>query len=311
MSRRPAAPAQLPLPRPARRAIVLAGAAALLRMPVSALAEAPLRNGQGLLFRISRSGVPDSFVFGTMHSADPRVLAVGLDADRPLGSTRTLAMELATDTLVDARVFELEQFRDGRRLEPLVGDAPYERIRTLLVEQDVPEKSIEHMKPWAAMVKITRRRLAEGEISLDQQIAAQARARRMRVVSLEWIEEQVAAFDGIPIPSQVALLLHALDRPEALEAEQEAAIEAWLRGDLAALSRFPERAGERTPGMGAHYRQLARHIVQNRTILMHHRLIIPLRSGRVFVAVGALHLPGDAGLLALLQRDGYTVTRVV
>jgi len=43
---------------------------------------------------------------------------------------------------------------------------------------------------------------------------------------------------------------------------------------------------------------------------MHHRLFLPLRRGQVFVAIGASHLHGDRGLLAMLRRDGYRVTRI-
>jgi uncharacterized protein YbaP (TraB family) len=35
-----------------------------------------------------------------------------------------------------------------------------------------------------------------------------------------------------------------------------------------------------------------------------------LKGGKAFVAVGALHLPGEKGLLNLLEQQGYTV-RVV
>jgi uncharacterized protein YbaP (TraB family) len=44
---------------------------------------------------------------------------------------------------------------------------------------------------------------------------------------------------------------------------------------------------------------------------MAHRLHLPLARGRVFVAVGALHLHGRDGLLALIRRQGYRVTRVL
>ncbi|MBK7473412.1 MAG: TraB/GumN family protein [Betaproteobacteria bacterium] len=36
----------------------------------------------------------------------------------------------------------------------------------------------------------------------------------------------------------------------------------------------------------------------------------PCAAG-VFVAVGALHLYGEQGLLALLREDGYRLTRVL
>jgi uncharacterized protein YbaP (TraB family) len=44
---------------------------------------------------------------------------------------------------------------------------------------------------------------------------------------------------------------------------------------------------------------------------MAHRLHLPLLRGRVFVAVGALHLHGRDGLLALIRRQGYRVSRVL
>ena len=70
------------------------------------------------------------------------------------------------------------------------------------------------------------------------------------------------------------------------------------------------KAGDDFPGMRRHYEALARHVVHDRTVLLHHRLTSPLRAGRVFVAVGASHLYGNAGLLALLRDDGYRVARL-
>ena len=56
---------------------------------------------------------------------------------------------------------------------------------------------------------------------------------------------------------------------------------------------------------------LLKHVVTDRNVLLAHRLHLPLRRGRVFVAVGALHLYGSDGLLALVQRQGFRVSRVV
>jgi uncharacterized protein YbaP (TraB family) len=264
---------------------------------------------EGLLWRVSKAGLHDSFVFGTIHIADPRVNRIAKPVEDALARTRTLAVELGGGAVIDPQVFELEQFRDGRRLEPLIGDEAFAQVRAELGAQDVPERVIERMKPWAAMVKLARAAPRGEETSLDQRLLAAARARGLKVAPLEWVEEQIASFDAVPLESQIALLKHVLVNRAALEADVDATIDAWLRGDLARLARLSDRMGDRFPGMGPHYRQLTRHLIHNRTILMHHRLFMPLRGGRVFVAVGALHLHGDKGLLGLIARDGYRVTR--
>jgi len=39
-------------------------------------------------------------------------------------------------------------------------------------------------------------------------------------------------------------------------------------------------------------------------------MIARLDEGAAFVAVGAMHLPGERGMLRLLEQRGYTVSRV-
>lgn len=90
---------------------------------------------------------------------------------------------------------------------------------------------------------------------------------------------------------------------------------------VAALALSPARAAGRAPpataatrdapwSRGLLFAELVRHLVEDRSVQMAHRLFLPLRGGRVFVAVGALHLYGDRSLLALLRAQGYRVRRV-
>lgn len=265
---------------------------------------------QGLLWRLSRAGAADSYAFGTIHVADARVAeppAAALDA---LDASRSFAMELVTDQLVDDRMHELEELRGGRRLAALIGPEDYARVQSLLAAQGVPERVIERMKPWAAMLAVSRTGSGDGSAALDRRLLAAARARRLRIQPLESLDEQVASFDTVPMATQIALLRHVLDHRDALERETESTIRAWLAGDLAELARFPERMEQRFPGLGRHYRELVRHLIHNRTVLMHYRLAVPLRAGRVFIAIGALHLEGEKGLLAMLAEDGYALTRI-
>ncbi len=283
-------------------------AAALALVAGAAFAHTPPPFVEGLLWRIAKSGVPDSYAFGTIHVADPRV-GITKPVAEALARSRTLALELG-DGMADERVFDLEQLSDGRRLQPLIGDAAFAQVRTELAAQDVPQGVIERMKPWAAMMKVARAAPRGSDSSLDQQLLAAARARRLKVVALEMVDEQIAAFDTVPLDTQVALLKHVLADRVALEAGVDATIEAWLRGDLRRLARLNAGPHDRFSEMGRHYVLLTKHIIHDRNVLMHHRLAMPLRAGRVFVAVGALHLHGEKGLLALIARDGYRITRL-
>lgn len=50
-------------------------------------------------------------------------------------------------------------------------------------------------------------------------------------------------------------------------------------------------------------------LIDDRNHRMAERLI-PLLDRRLFVAVGAGHLPGEQGILRLLEQRGFTATRV-
>lgn len=295
-----------------RRALLAVAASAALcwtgRSPAGASARK--QYDAGLLWRVEREGAPASHVFGTIHLADARVAEPRPAVLAALTGSRTLAIEVAVDAMVDPSVFDLEQLADGRKLETLIGTDLYEQTRRALAGRGVPERVIARMKPWAAMMAVASAGPRDASLALDSRLLAVARRAHLRVEALELVEEQIASFDAVPMASQVALLEHALAHPQALEAENETMIRAWLAGDLVTLVHFPARMDRLNPGVAQHYDALVRHLVHDRTVLMHHRLMPSLRAGRVFVAVGALHLQGEKGLLALIEGDGYRVTRV-
>lgn len=272
--------------------------------------KAQARFSRGLLWRVSKPGVAASHVFGTIHIADPRVLLIPDPVKQALAQAKSYAMEIQFNPAVEARFFEAAQFEDGRRLEPMIGAEAYAQVRTSLRLREVPEEVIARMKPWAALANLIVTPEDYDQFTLDQKLYALARARRLPTFGLEGIEEQIAVFDGIPLDTQVALLKHGLAEREHFVGLIEPTIQAWLKRDLALLDAVHARTITRFPQMAEHYRALTRHIVDNRSVVMAHRLFLPLARGRVFVAIGADHLYGEKGVLRLLQKQGYRVTPV-
>jgi uncharacterized protein YbaP (TraB family) len=282
-----------------------------LAFPARAQTRAPeSRFAKGLLWRVSKAGVAPSYVFGTIHVADPRVLDLPDPVSRALARSRHYYTESFQGEREAMRFFEAGQFDDGRRLEPLIGAESYARLAELLRERRIPDEVIARLKPWAALANLTVTPEDYEAVTLDQKLAGLARARELRVIGLEGVEEQISVFERIPLETQVELLKHALAHRDELAAMIEPTIRAWMNRDLAGVRLASSRVAERYPEMAGHYRILYEQVVENRSVVMAHRLSTPLREGRAFVAVGANHLYGTRGMLALIEKQGYRVERV-
>lgn len=308
-----AAPARVGRGRFARRLVLRVAGLALMLAAASATALAAEPYRHGLLWRLDKPGVPSSWVYGTLHSSDPRVTVLPHPVERAFASARAFAMEIYLSEVEEAGFFDAMQFDDQRRLPPLLGDEAYGRLREVLGERVPQDEVLARTKPWAALLRVGAARAttrARDGPTLDRRLFAAARQRGMTVVGLESLDEQVAAFDAIPLATQVALLRHALDHLPELDAQLEPAIQAWLSRDLARLAKLSAEAAGGDAELARHYAELTHQLIENRSVLMAHRLFLPLQHGRVFVAVGALHLYGSKGLLALLREQGYRPHRV-
>lgn len=285
--------------------------AALVALPAIAFAVLPAQPfSQGLLFRVEAQGKPPSFIFGTLHSNDPRVTVIPVPVAEALASSRYLAPEILVAQAGAPEFFEAAQFDDARRLADYFDAATLGRIQSALGTAVPAADVFVRLKPWAVLLMLAQPQAPTGSATLDEVLVESARRQRMQVIGLELPQEQVASLDAIPTGSQVAIVHWLLARRDQLPAEHEAAVVAWLARDLAGLATLTGAPGRTDPTLARHFGQLTRHLVENRSVLMAHRLFMPLREGRVFVAVGALHLYGRNGLLELVRAQGYRIQRV-
>ena len=265
---------------------------------------------RGVLFRIDAPGKPSSWVYGTLRSSDPRVVVPPPAVARALAQSRRLAPELLLSRAELPEYFAATQLDGGGRLADYLDAATRARIRAALGDAAPTDEVFERMKPWAVLLLLAEPAATHAGPTMEETLIALARSQRVRVFGLELPDEQVAAFDTIPVASQVALVRWTLERRGLLALDRDREVAAWLDRDLgriAALARAPDRADAE---MAPHFAQAMQHLVHHRSILMAHRLFLPLREGRVFVAVNAVHLYGRTGLLALLRAQGYRIVRV-
>jgi len=288
-----------------RRALLTA----LLLAALPARAQAR-RFERGLLWRVEKKGVAPSHVYGTIHVADARLAELPAVVRQRFDAAKSLMLEFVPDPYSRERFLEASMFLDRQTLEEKIGAQDFERALEVLAPIGLPREVVNKLKPWGVLLNLRNPVRAEHGTPLDMQLVELARARRLPLSQIEGVEEQVFTFDEFPMESQVALLKHSLAHRDELTELAERTLEAYLERDLAAIWRLREQFAARHPQIAAHQAAMTKRVVHDRSVVMAFRMQRQLRRGEGFIALGALHLYGDKGVLALLQDDGYRAQSV-
>jgi len=313
-------------PTPARfmRTLALAATAALARAPgvmaalalfvalggvASPSATAAERYEFGLLWRIEGAQAPASHVFGTIHLGDPRVTRLPPAVARELDRARSLTLESGLDPAGVLTLANRMVFTDGRDLPGVAGAELFGRAAQLTAGLGLPEPMLKLFKPWAVAMLLSVPPQDPSSV-LDLVLARRAAEQGKPVYELESMDEQVSALEGMSEEAQLALLRQAVDEYERMPQHIGRVVDAYLARDLARMWRIGQESAGRSDGERRLNEVLTQRLLHERNARMAERAEARLREGGAFIAVGALHLYGASGVLALLERRGWRVTRV-
>ena len=269
-------------------------------------ADALYKYDKGLLWKIEAPGVAPSYLFGTIHSDDPRVTLLPAPVAKAFDASKRYVMEALIDGDGLARMAQAMYFNDGRTLEQVVGKPLYEQTLKALAARGAPTKGVEKEKPWAVMMVLSMPRPKTGQF-LDFILEERAVRQDKPVSGLETLDEQIAVFNDLPLPDQVALLEETVSAQADFDREFEGLLKAYLARDLATLA---ELSMKHKPGEEQMYRTVMDRLLTKRNARMAGRMRPFLDKGASFIAVGAAHLPGTTGLLNRIEKAGYRVTSV-
>lgn len=261
---------------------------------------------KGLLWRIQRPGEPVSHLFGTMHLGDPRALKI-LDRVRPvIDDSRQVVLEILPDAPAMFEVNRRMILPPDQNLSRIIGAELFEKVSAMAAGRGLPAFMVERFRPWA--MAITLAMPENAGVAMDQLIYQDALDHGKKLIALETPAEQMALFETLPKRLQIKLLEQVVDDPQRMKRELKALLAAYLDRDLERLQRISRRetAGD-DPELADWFKK---RLIGDRNRRMFERLLPILRKGPTLVAVGALHLPGEGGLLQRLRDAGYSVEPV-
>lgn len=276
---------------------------------------ANVRNGHSIFWKIEKSGVRPSWLLGTIHSSDERVLKLPAEFREAFDHIDTLVLELKEISKPNTIAIELLKHPELTMLpaeKPLDHILPAEetaQIAAVLERKGIPITSVLRMRPWflyTSLLMCAPERNANGGYVLDRQLAVQAENNGVDVEGLETPLEQFQAMADLPDDLTMKGLLEAFQLPYNMNDATETLIALYLTGNSGLMRAFADDLSD-DKTIDAVFNQ---RIITDRNEVMAKRIVPYLERGNVMMAVGALHLPGDQGVIQLLRKQGFTVTSV-
>jgi hypothetical protein len=277
-------------------------------------------NAEALLWKVEKAGRPPSYLFGTIHMTDERVTRLSENVRTAISKSKRIAVELAdmspqamTKAMGTAAPLLINPAGNG--LERQLSPSEFRDFRKTLASAGLPAEFAGLIRPWVghlllSMSECERARNASGLKIVDMRIAELGREAGAEVIGLETIEGQLEALSNVPNAQQIELLKMSLRLAPRINDMMETMVLLYTRRQMGAAWPLGLVMAEKSGVAASAFQGFESEILTKRNHKMTASALPMLNEGGVFVAVGALHVIGEAGLVELFRKAGYAVTAV-
>lgn len=258
-------------------------------------------------YRIEK-GNQQHWLLGSIHAGKPALYPLPAPIERAWQQSRALVMEVDMTNLSQEQWQEMgaiTRLVDGKTLKEHLPLALYQRTLIAAGQNGLTEAMLAPLRPWFAAITLTQAALERtgysGEYGVDQHFAKRASEGGKPIVGLETLLQQLGYLASVG-DNQTLMLESTLDELPELEKGFGEVMTAWQNGDQATLINLLKE--EMAPPKLQTWLEQTLLAERNRNWVAKWSTL-PNES---FIVVGALHLYGDQGLLALLEQRGWRIT---
>ena len=271
---------------------------------LSSLAQLPEENT--LLWEVTSPGqAKPSFLFGTIHLICPADFAISDSLKSTLARTQQVALEIDMDDPgMMAGMMKSMNMSDGNELKKLLSEKEYTRLSQFYKDSvGVSLAMFEKAKPFILMGPLFNAVLSCQPQSYEMELVSLAAKQKSEVIGIETLEEQMAIFDTISYQDQMKMILTMIDSLPQARREFSNLVSLYKSQkvnelyDLMMKSNYGMEGNEEVMLFARNQKWIPR--------------IKKIASEKpTFFAVGAGHLGGERGVIALLRKEGFKVRPV-
>lgn len=269
-------------------------------------------NSQAIFWRIEKDGGSPSFVLGTLHIVDPSLQELSPAITSAIAASRVVALEqeqLSRGAYGQAmaQAGKLMSARD-KPLQRLLDEAELRVVEKAIAAAGYPEDLALGIRPWVATLFLTGGCPNTTHEPMDLVVANFAKSQGKSVVGLETLLEQFATLAAIPDDAQAAWLRASIEMNGRVDDVMVTMLELYRSRQIAASLDLMRELAPNAGLTDARMQSIRQGLITERNLRMAERGMPLFEAGGAFVAVGATHLPGSDGLIAILKSKGFTVT---
>jgi len=262
------------------------------------------KNNNTLLWEISGNSLSaPSYLFGTFHLICKEDIPFGQQLKAAIATSNEMYMELDMDdpsTMLGGLL--MMSMKGDVTLQSLYTKAEYKKVDNYFKDSlHISIDLFKKMKPFFLSAMLYPKMLPCKTMSgVEQQLMQLAKQNKKQIQGLETMVFQASVFDSIPYAEQAKELLKSIDSLDTYKKYFAKMVQVYKKQELQHIALlFNDNE------FGA---------LNNQDILLNKRnmnwvnqlkKIMPNES--IFIAVGAGHLVGEKGLIALLRKAGYKV----
>ena len=264
------------------------------------------------LFKVEKNGT-SSYLFGTVHVGDASMEGLPEKVTKAIDQSEQVVVEVDISKLtplqMQQRSMPFMMLKDGKTLQTELSKQNYNKLKDYFAKKSIDIAMFNGLKPWAVMVTMMQIEFQNAGFSdqtgIDKQVLAYAKKQNITIGELETLEQQLQMFDGMALLSN-EMIEETFEQLADINTYFIKLVNAWKNGDMDTLTEYYNMSFDES-----NYGEISEQVMLvNRNNKWMEQLVPRLTNERLFIAVGALHLPEQHGLIKQLTDAGFTITRL-
>ncbi len=276
----------------------------LIGLTTTKTSEAQKKNS--LLWKITGKDLSEpSYLYGTIHIICPDDFKLDDRIKEAFAKSEKVVMELDMDNL--GEVGSLQQLMISKEpvdYKGLLTEDQYNRMDAIFKEKmGVGMAFLKTMKPFAlsSVLQLSVLDCAQ-PASYENSFTEMSKKQEKEIVGLETAAFQMSIFDAIPVEEQIEWLKEFLKDEDKAKKMWKEMVAEYKSQDIKAMATSFDNYPE--------YKKYEDELLTKRNERWIPQILKMAKEQPLFVAVGAAHLGGKNGVIALLKKAGYKVKPV-